>query len=180
MRQRLGDRLRVRWRYFPLEQVNSKEGPEWKFWEQPADAPLRGQLAFRAAAAARRQGEAAFERFHLALLRLRHVERQDLREMATVERAAEEAGLDQARWRRDMDDPDILAPIGADYIEARERYGVFGTPTFVYADGAAAYLKMRPEPSEEETMRVFELLHGIMAERRYIEEIKRPVPPAAG
>lgn len=159
--------------------MNSKEGPDWRFWEQPFDAPLRGQLAFRGGVAARRQGEEAFDRFHRTLLRLRHVERQDLRELATIERAATEAGLDLERLRRDMDDPTILRPVGEDYTEARERYGVFGTPTFVFPNGAAAYLKMRPEPDEAETMRVFDLLYGIMAERRYIEEIKRPVPPAA-
>ena len=70
----LGDRLQVTWRYFPLEQVNSVEGPEWKLWEQPADYKSRGRGAFHGAIAARNQGDDAFERFHLALLKAKHVE----------------------------------------------------------------------------------------------------------
>ncbi|MDP9472752.1 MAG: hypothetical protein M3Q71_19155, partial [Chloroflexota bacterium] len=64
MREQLGDRLQVNWRYFPLEQVNSAEGPEWKLWEQPDSHRSRGRVAFQAAIAARNQGDEAFERFH--------------------------------------------------------------------------------------------------------------------
>ena len=56
LRAELGDRLVVGWRAFPLEQVNSGRGPDWKLWEQPADHPSQGLLAFHAAAAARNQG----------------------------------------------------------------------------------------------------------------------------
>ncbi|HEU5431193.1 MAG TPA: DsbA family protein, partial [Thermomicrobiales bacterium] len=56
----LGSNLKIAWRYFPLEQVNSAEGPDWKLWEQPDNFRSRGLPAFRAAEAARQQGEEAF------------------------------------------------------------------------------------------------------------------------
>ena len=96
----LGDRLQVNWRYFPLEQVNSDEGPDWKLWEQPADYKSRGRGAFHGAIAARNQGEEAFRRFHLALLHLKHVEGKEHSQRATLLEAAEKAGLDLARFER--------------------------------------------------------------------------------
>ncbi|GIW03921.1 MAG: hypothetical protein KatS3mg059_0541 [Thermomicrobiales bacterium] len=74
VQHQLGERLIIRWRYFPLEQVNSGEGPDWKLWEQPSDFKSRGRDAFHAAIAARQQGEDAFQRFHYALLDLKHVQ----------------------------------------------------------------------------------------------------------
>src|SRR6185437_10838347 len=76
----LGDALRVNWRYFPLEQVNSAEGPDWKLWEQPEGYRSRGLPAFRAAEAARRQGDEAFAAIHVALLRARHEDGADIAE----------------------------------------------------------------------------------------------------
>lgn len=172
-----GERLVVNWKYFSLEQVNSQEGPDWKLWEQPDDYPSRGLLAFRAAEAARRQGNEAFERFHLALLRARHEQRQKLHEEATVWGAAQEAGLDLARFKKDLPDRSLLAKLAEDHTTAVERYGVFGTPTLVFPNGRAAYLKMKPPPPPEETLEVFETLCRVIAARPYIEEIKRPVPP---
>jgi predicted DsbA family dithiol-disulfide isomerase len=175
----LGDRLQVRWRYFPLEQVNSVEGPEWKLWEQPADYKSRGRDAFHGAIAARNQGEEAFERFHLALLHAKHVDGKEHSQRETLLEAASAANLDLARFELDLDDRSLLAKIGPDYDEARERHGVFGTPTFVFPDGASAYIKMRPAAPTEDAVTVFEDFVEVVQGRRYIAEIKRPVKPAS-
>src|SRR5207245_11458493 len=45
----------VRWRYFSLTQVNSKDDG-WTVWSAPASEKVKGRLAFKAAEAARRQG----------------------------------------------------------------------------------------------------------------------------
>jgi predicted DsbA family dithiol-disulfide isomerase len=174
----LGDRLQVNWRYFPLEQVNSTEGPEWKLWEQPADYKSRGRGAFHGAIAARNQGEDAFERFHLALLRAKHEDGKEHSRRETLLEAAQAANLDLKRFERDLDDSSLLAKIGPDYEEAREQYGVFGTPTFVFEDGSSAYIKMRPAAPNGDAVTVFEDFVQTVQGRPYIAEIKRPTKPA--
>jgi predicted DsbA family dithiol-disulfide isomerase len=175
--RQLGDRLRVNWRYFPLEQVNSAEGPEWKLWEQPDNFRSRGRPAFQAAVAAREQGEDAFRRFHLALLRAKHEQDQDHSQRETLLGVAESVGLDMDRFRRDLSDRALLPKIGVDYTEGRERHGVFGTPTFVFPNGAAAYLKLRPAPPEADARGLFEEFVRTVRDRPYLTEIKRPRKP---
>jgi protein-disulfide isomerase-like protein with CxxC motif len=174
----LGERRpRVNWRYFPLEQVNSTEGPEWKLWEQPDSHRSRGRVSLQAAIAAREQGDAAFEQFHLALLKAKHEDGQDHGQPETLVAIAQTVGLDLARFERDRTDRSLLARIGEDYTEGRERHGVFGTPTFVFPNGGAAYLKMLPAPPLTETMAVFEEFVRTVRDRPYLTEIKRPRKP---
>lgn len=175
----LGDNLHVTWRYFPLEQVNTVEGPDWKLWEQPVDYKSRGRGAFQGAIAARNQGEEAFNRFHLALLNARHVEGKEHSNRDTLLEAAKAAGLDIARFERDLDNPDLIAKIGTDFEEGRDQYGVFGTPTFVFPDGSSAYIKMLPAAAPEEAVAVFEEFVQVVKDRPYISEIKRPKKPTA-
>lgn len=174
VKKQLGDRLQVRWRYFPLEQVNSAEGPDWKLWEQPLDYPSRGRGAFMGAIAARRQGGDAFERYHYALLNARHVDGKNHGRHEVLLEVAGEAGLDVDAFAADLANPDLLAEIGTDYEEGRETYGVFGTPTFVFENGATAYLKMRPPAPEDEALSFWESFVSIVRDRPYIAEIKRP------
>ena len=177
MRERIGDRLAVNWRYFPLEQVNSVEGPDWKLWEQPDDFRSRGLAAFRAAVAARNQGEEAFQRFHQVLLEAKHERGKDHGRRETLEAVAESVGLDRERFGRDLDDRSLLSRIGEDYTEGREQHGVFGTPTFVFPTGAAAYLKLLPPPPPDEAVAVFEDFVRTARDRPYLTEIKRPRRP---
>src|SRR5438132_13372596 len=54
--RRLGGRaMDVRWRYFSLTQVTSKNDG-WTVWNAPASDPVKGRLAFQAAEAANPQG----------------------------------------------------------------------------------------------------------------------------
>ena len=173
----LGDgALQVEWRPFSLEQANSKEGPGWKVWEQPDDYPSRGLLALRAGEAARRQGPEAFRRFLLALFSARHERRRDLTDRAVVLDVAHEAGLDGARFQRDLADPALKEAIARSHTEAVERFGVFGVPTFVFPSGASAFLKML-QPPEEDAVGTFRALVEVMGKRLYIGEVKRPQPP---
>ena len=174
VQQRLGDRVAITWRYFPLEQVNSANGPDWKLWEQPDTFRSKGLPAFRGALAARRQGNEAFERFHHALLTLRHEEGQDHGKRATVLEAARRAELDEERFGRDLDDRSLLPAIGEDYERGRDGHGVFGTPTFVFPDGATAYLRLLPAPPADDAVAVFEDLVRTTQGRPYLHEIKRP------
>ena len=173
-----GDNLDITWKNFSLEQINSKEGPEWKAWEQSDVGARRSLMAAMAAEAARRQGQELFEKFHLALLTARHggEGRLALNEEAPILEVAEEVGLDVERMKKDMKDPELAAIIGRDHVEAAETHGAFGTPTFLFEDGTGAYLKTFIPP-EEESAEFFEHFVGMMAHSPYVGEVKRPQPP---
>lgn len=175
MQEDIGTKLTINWRYFSLEQVNSQQGTQWKIWEQPEGYPSRGLRAFRAAEAARRQGEAAFERFHIALIRARHEQRRDIADTNTLSEVAESAGLEMVRFQRDISDRRILAKLAEDHTFAVETLGVFGTPTLVFPERQAIFLKMSP-PAPEESLSVFTEVRTLAERRRNIQEIKRPQP----
>jgi len=172
-----GDRLRIEWYSFPLEQVNSTQGPEWKLWEQPDEYKSRGLWAFRGGEAARLQGKELFERFHMALLRARHVENWDIASPEVLIEVAKKAGLDVGRFRRDLPDRALLPKIGEDYIRGAKKHGIWGTPTLVFNGRQAAYLKVRPAPPPEESVKLFEELFDIIHDRPYVIEVKRPRVP---
>ncbi len=133
---------KITWRTFPLEQVNAADGPDWGLWERESRVRSKSRSAFEAALAARRQGDDAFTRFHWGLLKARWEDDQDHGRRSTHLAVAEAAGLDLERFQADLEDPTLLAEIGSDYTEARDVHGVFGTPTVVFPNGAASYLKL--------------------------------------
>lgn len=166
--------LDIRWRYFSLVQVNSKvEG--FTVWDA-SDSEARGRLAFKAAEAARRQN--AFDDFHMALLRARHEQRVDIDEIAVVEQIAEDSGLDLDRFRKDIADPEIVSALERDHRAAVADYGVFGTPTFIFESGAAAYVRLSEPPEASDSVAIFDRVIAIGAEEPRILEIKRPVKPS--
>ena len=178
VKQVYGDNLQITWKYFSLEQVNSKMGPDWKVWEQPEGFESRSLLSLIAGEAARRQGEEAFDRYHLALLTARHggKGRLPLDKVDPLVEVAADSGLDVGRLREDMKDPELPKTIGRDHTEAVEKHGVFGTPTFVFEGGNAAYLKTFIPPAEE-SVAFFEHFAAMAAHRSYLGELKRPQPP---
>ena len=159
-----------------MAQINSKEGPEWKAWEQTEDSATLGLLAMTAGEAALRQGKKSFEAFQLTLLTARHVDRKDLSNPDVILEAAESSGLDMARFREDWADKSILQDLGDSHNKAVEEYGVFGVPTFIFPDGTSAFLKIYPPP-DEEAVEMFEAVSGVMGKWKYIGEVKRPQPP---
>ena len=173
--ERMGDDLHVTWRCFALEQVNSKNGPEWKAWEQGPEYVSRGLWPHRGGIAARKQGEAAHNAYMIAIMDAKHVDLEDIRTRDAVVEIARKAGLEMGAFVRDIDDPDTLAQVGRDHEAAVEK-GIFGTPTFVFEDGSAAYLKTYTPP-ETETLQAFEHLLGMARGRNYFGELKRPQPP---
>ena len=171
---------RPRWRYFSLTQVNaSRTGkPEgWTVWDAPEDEEVRGRAAFRAAEAAARQGR--FEDMHHLLLDARHEQSRDLDDPAVLREVAGRAGLDLERFDEDLRDPALLDALRRDHLDGVERFGVFGTPTFVAPGGGAAYVRLREVPAGEEPERAIALIEEMLSDRSYLAEIKRPDPPAA-
>jgi predicted DsbA family dithiol-disulfide isomerase len=166
---------KVRWRYFSLTQVNSRE-PAWTVWDASSSERVRGRLAFKAAEAARRQDR--FDAFHTALLAARHHDRFDIDEVNVVEQVAVDSGLDLDRFRRDLNDATILEPLARDHQHALAAHGVFGTPTFVFSNGASAYIRLADAPAGADALRVFDNLVAVAADEPGILEIKRPVKPS--
>ena len=178
VRRQLGpDRLAVNWRFFPLEEVNAPPDAPLPIWELPPDRRSRGRDSLRAAAAARRQGDEAFERFHSALLGLKHEEGKDHGQRATLEEAASRAGLDLAEFSAGLEDPSLLLAIRDDYLHGRQTFGVFGTPTFVFPNGQSAYLQVLPAPPQEEAVPLWEDFVTMVRDRLFLREIKRPKRP---
>jgi predicted DsbA family dithiol-disulfide isomerase len=175
VKEELGDDLEINWRSFALEQVNSKEGDDWKAWEQGDDYTSRGLWALRGGIAARAQGTQAHNAYMEQILYVKHVEREDIRSRESVLAVADAAGLDVPGFRALLDDPATLQVIGDDHESAIE-LGVFGTPTFVFEDGTSAFLKMFTPP-EDEAMGAFDDFMGIASSRKYFGELKRPQPP---
>lgn len=169
--------MTINWRFFSLEQVNSQQGPQWKIWEQPPDYSSRGLAAFRAAQAARNQGEATVHAFSIALFKVRHEERRDITDTNTLIEVAESVKLDMPRFKKDLESPDSLTGLAEDHTHAVETLGAFGTPTVVFPENQAIFLKMAPPPAAEESLSVFTELRQVAEQRRNIQEIKRPVPP---
>jgi predicted DsbA family dithiol-disulfide isomerase len=170
-----GRELEVRWRYFSLTQVNSKDDG-WTVWDAPAKEVVRGRLAFAAAESARRQGR--FDQLHRALLDARHRDGQDLDDPAVVRPAAAAAGLDLDRLSSDLADPSILDTLETDHRHAVAEVGVFGTPTFVFSDGASAYVRLTaPRAEGDGPLQAFDRLMAVAAAEPRILEIKRPRKP---
>jgi predicted DsbA family dithiol-disulfide isomerase len=174
VKRELDGDLEINWRFFPLEQLNSPDGPDFTLWDHPEDFPSRGRGAFHAAIAARRQGPDAFEAFHYGLLDAKHVQRKNHGRRSVHMAVAEAAGLDLGRFERDLDDMSLLQEIGNDYNEARVRWGVFGTPTLVIDEQHLAFLKLRDFVPQDEAMDVWRSTTDIVVARPYVTEIKRP------
>ncbi len=173
-----GDDLKITWKHFSLEQNEHEEDDDSKVWEEPNDSRAKYLLAMRAAEAARRQGEDAFERFHLALLTARHEgsRRIPLNDPDPLVKVAQEVGLDVERFKKDLNDRELLENIGRDHTEAVEKHGVFGTPTFVFENSTAAFLKTYIPP-EDDSAAFFEHFIELFGRRPFVGEIKRPQPP---
>jgi predicted DsbA family dithiol-disulfide isomerase len=165
----------VRWRYFSLAQVNSKD-EGWTAWAAPAAEKVRGRLAFKAAEAARRQDR--FDPFHANLLAARHQDRLDIDDPKVVAQVAEESSLEVERFRRDLDDPAILDALALDHTHAVATHGVFGTPTFVFPNGASAYIRLAEAPAGADALQLFDSLLAIAADEPRVLEIKRPTRPS--
>ncbi len=169
--------IEVTWKFFPLEEVNAPPDADMPIWDLPPDRRSRGRDSFHAAAAARRQGREAFDRFHAELLTLKHDEGQDHGKRSTLDEAASRAGLDLTRFATDLEDRGLLAEIKNDYLGGKEGLSVFGTPTFVFPNGRSAYLRILPPPPPDEAVAFWLDFVRDVRDRPYLQEIKRPRRP---
>ena len=130
--------------------------------------------AFWAAEAARQQGEKAFHSFHMALLRAKHEQQRDIADTNTLIEVANNTGLAVKQFQNDLGNRQLLTKLAEDHTFAVEKLGAFGTPTLVFPENQAIFLKMSPPPLPEECRLVFNEIFNLAYHRRIIKEIKRP------
>jgi len=172
----LGDRLEVRWRYFPLlwaEHEAEADGPA----PRPDRAHQKSHDAMLTAVVVSMQGDPAFLAFHHALLDLVHRDGKDLGRKTTLAAALRAANLDMDIYEMDLRDRSLPLLIRTDHEEGFHDFGVFGTPTFVFPNGATAYLRMDRPPAAEDAMPFFEEFLRNVRDHDTVREIKRPVGP---
>ena len=174
----IGEPVDVDWQPFCLSQVNQDKGPDYKVWEQPGvlDGSDNVLLAHQAGLAAKRQGKEAFQAFFITLLRARHEDKKDLNDSEVIYQAVRDSGIDQARFREDVADPELLKELAESHTKAVEEVGAFGVPTFVFPSGKSAFLKMFVPP-DEQAEEIYNTLFKTMSEFAHVGEIKRPQPP---
>lgn len=169
--------LEVTWKPFSLAQVNQKNGPDYRAWDEPDEQLDPSLWGLRAGQAARRQGEDALRSYLPLLLRARHEDRSELNDRALLIRLADGAGLDAAQFARDLDDRSTLDEIASSHTHAVEELGVFGTPTFVMDGGGSAFLKMIKPKTGEQALSAFDPLIDLVRNEVFVGEVKRPQPP---
>ena len=174
VKEEIGHKLTVNWRYFSLEQVNSEQGAKWKIWKQPGNYPSRGLWAFRAAEAARRQGEVFFDSLHVVLLEATHEQGRDIADINILIELARGIGLDIGQFQKDINSRGVLARLAKDHTVAVETLGVFGTPTLVFPGEKPVFLKLVAPPPPSDSLDVFDEIRRISEHMQYITEIKRP------
>jgi predicted DsbA family dithiol-disulfide isomerase len=164
--------LTTEWRPFVVKEVNRPPGEGVPFWEQAGVITTRTGLAFAAGQAAARQGEPAFDRFRFLLQSAFQERHLDIRQSEALDNLADEAGLDVARFNTDRAEPGLLAEVAPGHQEAVARYAVFGTPTLVFPNDRAAYLKLAPPPTGAEAGKVFTTLRELIEHRPAVQEVK--------
>lgn len=160
------------WRPFILKEINRQPGEGVPFWDQQGVMRTRTAQAFIAGQAAARQDPVAYDRFRLTLQAAFHDRLRDIRQPGVLEALAAEAGLDVPRFTTDRQDPGLLREAGRSHQEAVARYAAFGTPTLVFPNERAVYLKLAPAPESAEAERVFVLLRELITAHPAVQEIK--------
>ncbi len=172
--------LRFDWHPFSLVQAHHRRvGDGWQLWNAQIDADdghgAHGLQPFLAGCAARRQGPEAFDRFHLALMRARHVEGLPLTR-PTILQVAEGAGLQLARFERDLGDPELRTCLAHEHHRAA-LLDVVDSPTFAFRDGHIAAFRVRGLPLDEaEAVRLFLAFRDLLERYPYLETVRRPAP----
>jgi predicted DsbA family dithiol-disulfide isomerase len=114
----------------PAAQEDAGRFAVWSTEEPPPSHSVPPAIAAKAAA---RQGQAAFERYHLALLENYFHLNRNITEPANLVRIAEETALDVAAFVAAMRDPAVGGEVVDDHNDA-VALGINGVPTVIVDD----------------------------------------------
>ena len=162
----------VRWNTFALKEVNRPAGAPSVF-EQTAPESI-SLLALQLAKAAQAAGAEVFERYHAAVFDTmqglgKKLTAQDLQQIAR------DAGLDIAAFQAGQQAGIWIQQVARDHEEAVARWKVFGTPTLVFDDQVAVYLKFTEvPPSPTKAAEVLDALLCLARCHPELVEIKYP------
>jgi predicted DsbA family dithiol-disulfide isomerase len=171
--------LSFEWRHFSLYQFNHGGPDNWQLWNQKIDPEdhlgSKGLLPFLASQEARRQGDGAYRKFRLGLLRARHRDHRPLTR-ETIDEVAACQGLHMPTFSSDLSNPECRTVLAQEHHYAAAR-DVFGTPTFVFPGGDTSYLRIRELPTgPEEAVRLFSEYRHLVETYPYLETVRRPRP----
>lgn len=142
-----GRGLSVTWRTFSLKEVNRPAESASFLSDTPVESV--SIVALMLAKAAQAAGMDVFENYHEVVFEAMQGEHRRL-DRADLLRVAHEAGVDIDRFDSAGVQQKWLAAVRADHREGLERWKVFGTPTLVFQDEMAAYLKFTAVPRSSE------------------------------
>lgn len=148
-----GERVSVTWRSFPLllgeiheSRSRARAAQSWRRageeetsicynpWPESSPVPTSSIPAQEAAKCAALQGEQAFKRLHLLLLRAFFEQNRDISNRDVLLSLAEEAGLDRERFIPDFDSGSQREQVLADYRRGRDDPRFSGVPTAIFND----------------------------------------------
>lgn len=162
----------VVWKTFSLKEVNRGAGEPSLFDHQPVESV--SLLALELAKAAQAAGHPVFERYHHAAYDAMQGQGRKLTPDDLL-RLAREAGLDTAQFGVERERGAWLQAVSRDHREGVERWKVFGTPTLIFQDEVAAYLKFTAvPPSPPEAVALFDALLCLARCHPELVEIKHP------
>jgi hypothetical protein len=181
------DRVRPRFRPFPLEQVNrDPTATTWRLWEQPLDyvhyrerrdrRPLHAFLA--TALLEGSEGPAVVDRYRLAVYRARFDDRADISDVDLLVRLAAGAGADDRRLAAALhDEPSLSAAragLAQAWSDARSEYEIFGVPTLQPLGERPFYLRLERAVEAGEAADLLDRLIGLRRDAPLVLEVKLP------
>ena len=147
IQEEYGEKITIAWSSFPLIAKDTvrqftpyiakhwkragEEEPTIKFnaWPENSQLPSASMPALVAAKCAQLQGEAAFEKYHMALFRAYFEQNRDISQRDVLLTLAAETGLDTDRFATDFDSEPPRQAILQEYQEARMAGDFSGIPT---------------------------------------------------
>lgn len=184
------ERVRPRFRPFPLEQVNrDASATEWRLWEQPLDyvhyrerqdrRPLHAFLATAILEAS--EEPAVVDRFRLAVYRARFDDKADISDVDLLIRLAGEAGADARGLAAALAHEAALtgarAGLATAWAEARATWEIFGVPTLQPDGEPPFYLRLeRLVSGGTEAVGLLDRVIGLRRDAPLVLELKVPEP----
>ena len=126
-------------------QMSSGDGITFTPWPHPT-LPGWSLPALEAAKCVAKQGEAVFERVHLALYEAFFTRSLNIADSAVLERLVAEAGADVARFVADRQTGFAREAVMADYEAAASEHGVRAIPTIIVPETGRALVGLADLP----------------------------------
>lgn len=169
--QQAGRELTVTWRTFSLKEVN-RRSEEASFLSGSQMEESVSVLALELTKATQAGGPEVFAAYHSVVFDAMHGQHRKLAP-ADLLQFARDAGLDVARFGAERMQGKWLAAVEGDHREGTDRWRVFGTPTLVFQDETATYLKFTSvPPSPQEAAEVLDALRCLARCHPELVEIK--------